>query len=81
MLSNLTSHEGRVIALGYAFGSADYQLLPPATAEDIVKDIQDVFSFLVTWSRSISRMHMALSKFIRTQWRSLVRALEGCAHI
>ena len=47
MLSNLTSHAGRVIALGYAFVSADYQLLPPATAEDIVKDIQDVFSFLV----------------------------------
>ena len=81
MLSNLTSHEGRVIALGYAFVSADYQLLPPATAEDIVKDIQDVFSFLVTWSRSISRMHMALSELIRTQWRSLVRALEGCALI
>jgi acetyl esterase/lipase len=40
-------HEGRVIALGYAFVSADYQLLPPATGEDIVKDIQDVFSFLV----------------------------------
>jgi acetyl esterase/lipase len=27
--------------------SVDYQLLPPATGEDIVKDIQDVFSFLV----------------------------------
>ena len=40
-------HKGRVTALGYAFVSADYQLLPPATGEDIVMDIQDVFSFLV----------------------------------
>ncbi|KAF8810216.1 alpha/beta-hydrolase [Phlegmacium glaucopus] len=39
--------KSRVTALGYAFVSADYQLLPPATGEDIVKDIQDVFSFLV----------------------------------
>jgi acetyl esterase/lipase len=40
-------HEDRVTALGYAFVSADYQLLPPATGDNIVKDIQDVFSFLV----------------------------------
>lgn len=36
----------RVISLGYGFISADYQLLPPATAHDIVKDIQDAFSFI-----------------------------------
>lgn len=47
-LINHVHHEGRVTALGYAFVSADYQLLPPATGEDIVKDIQDIFSFLVT---------------------------------
>jgi len=39
--------KNRVTALGYAFVSVDYRLLPPATGEDIVKDIQDVFSFLV----------------------------------
>ncbi|KIM47058.1 hypothetical protein M413DRAFT_268696 [Hebeloma cylindrosporum] len=36
----------RVISLGYGFISADYQLLPPATAHDIIKDIQDAFSFI-----------------------------------
>jgi len=36
----------RVISLGYGFISTDYQLLPPATGHDIVKDIQDVFSFI-----------------------------------
>ena len=45
--TRLINHKGRVTALGYAFVSADYQLLPPATGEDIVKDIQDIFSFLV----------------------------------
>jgi len=35
-----------VISLGYGFISADYQLLPPATGHDIVKDIRDVFSFI-----------------------------------
>ena len=45
--NQLINHEDRVTALGYAFVSADYQLLPPATGEDIVKDIQDIFSFLV----------------------------------
>ena len=47
MKINESTCEGRVTALGYAFVSADYQLLPPATGEDIVKDIQDIFSFLV----------------------------------
>lgn len=34
------------MSLGYAFISADYQLLPPATGHDIVQDIQDLFGFL-----------------------------------
>ncbi|KAF8885678.1 Alpha/Beta hydrolase protein [Gymnopilus junonius] len=36
----------RVNSLGFVFISADYQLLPPSTAHDIVKDIQDLFSFI-----------------------------------
>ncbi|KAF8157979.1 Alpha/Beta hydrolase protein [Crassisporium funariophilum] len=38
----------RVLALGYAFVSADYQLLPPATGHDIVQDIKDLLTFLTT---------------------------------
>ncbi|KAF8151518.1 Alpha/Beta hydrolase protein [Crassisporium funariophilum] len=34
-------------ALGYAFISADYQLLLPGTGHDILKDIRDVFKFAV----------------------------------
>ncbi|KDR82927.1 hypothetical protein GALMADRAFT_859394 [Galerina marginata CBS 339.88] len=36
----------RVISLGYAFISADYRLIPPSTGHDIVKDIQDLFTFI-----------------------------------
>ncbi|KAG6810932.1 hypothetical protein H0H92_009739, partial [Tricholoma furcatifolium] len=33
---------------GIAFISADYQLLPPSTGHDIVKDIQDLFEFITS---------------------------------
>ena len=36
----------RANALGYAFISADYQLLLPGTGHDILKDVQDVFKFI-----------------------------------
>ena len=36
----------RANSLGYAFISADYQLLLPGTGHDILKDIQDVFKFI-----------------------------------
>ncbi|KAF9562492.1 alpha/beta-hydrolase [Agrocybe pediades] len=38
----------RVLALGYAFISADYRLLIPCTAHDIVEDLQDVFKFVAS---------------------------------
>lgn len=34
------------MSLGFIFISADYQLLPPATGHDIVKDLQDLFTFI-----------------------------------
>lgn len=37
---------GRTVELGFAFLSADYQLLPPATGHDIVSDVQHLISFL-----------------------------------
>ncbi|KAI0345866.1 alpha/beta-hydrolase [Trametopsis cervina] len=36
----------RALKAGIAFISADYRLLPPSTAHDIVEDIQDVFRFV-----------------------------------
>ncbi|KAF8815570.1 alpha/beta-hydrolase [Phlegmacium glaucopus] len=36
----------RANSLGYAFISADYQLLLPSTGHDILNDIQDVFKFV-----------------------------------
>ncbi|KAF4619991.1 hypothetical protein D9613_004822 [Agrocybe pediades] len=38
----------RVLELGYAFISADYSLLFPATAKEIVEDVQDVFKFVAS---------------------------------
>ncbi|KAF9554315.1 alpha/beta-hydrolase [Agrocybe pediades] len=37
----------RVLAMGYAFVSADYRLLIPTTAQEIVEDLQDAFKFVV----------------------------------
>ncbi|KAF5331120.1 hypothetical protein D9619_005376 [Psilocybe cf. subviscida] len=36
----------RVMSLGYAFLSANYQLLPPGTVHDVIQDIQDLFTYL-----------------------------------
>ncbi|KAI5119047.1 hypothetical protein M0805_005913 [Coniferiporia weirii] len=36
----------RALQAGYAFITADYKLLPPATAHDVVQDIRDLFHFL-----------------------------------
>lgn len=36
----------RALKAGIAFISADYRLLPPSTAHDIVEDIQDAFRFV-----------------------------------
>ncbi|KAG6840236.1 hypothetical protein C0991_008020 [Blastosporella zonata] len=38
----------RTTKAGYAFISADYQLLPPSTGHDIVQDIQDVLKFITS---------------------------------
>jgi len=32
--------------MGYAFISADYRLLIPGTAQDVVEDLQDLFKFI-----------------------------------
>ena len=42
----------RVTSAGYAFVSADYQLMPPATGHDILGDIRDLWAF-VTSGREI----------------------------
>ena len=36
----------RITSSGWAFISADYRLLPPATGHDILADIVDLFRFL-----------------------------------
>jgi len=36
----------RVMSLGYAFLSANYQLLPPGTVHEVIQDIQDLFIYL-----------------------------------
>ncbi|KAF9031441.1 Alpha/Beta hydrolase protein [Panaeolus papilionaceus] len=36
----------RVLSLGYAFVSPNYQLIPPATGHEIKQDVLDVFTFL-----------------------------------
>jgi hypothetical protein len=36
----------RVMSLGYAFLSANYQLLPPGTVHEVIQDIQDLFIHL-----------------------------------
>ncbi|KAF5331119.1 hypothetical protein D9619_005377 [Psilocybe cf. subviscida] len=36
----------RVMSLGYASLSANYQLLPPGTVHDVIQDIQDLFTYL-----------------------------------
>ncbi|KAJ7143545.1 Alpha/Beta hydrolase protein [Mycena crocata] len=36
----------RIVGAGYLFISADYRLLPSATAHDIIEDIKDLFLFL-----------------------------------
>ncbi|KAF5331118.1 hypothetical protein D9619_005378 [Psilocybe cf. subviscida] len=36
----------RVMSLGYAFISANYQLLLPGTVHDIIQDVQDLFIYL-----------------------------------
>ncbi|KAG6809332.1 hypothetical protein H0H93_015890, partial [Arthromyces matolae] len=38
----------RVTSAGFAFFSADYQLLPPATGHDIAQDVQDILRFVVS---------------------------------
>ncbi|KAG5652256.1 hypothetical protein H0H81_005609 [Sphagnurus paluster] len=43
-----TDRTERVTTAGYAFISADYQLLPPATGNDIVKDVQDLLEFMIS---------------------------------
>ena len=43
---NRITFSERVMALGYVFISADYQLLPAATGHDIVEDVKDLFNFL-----------------------------------
>jgi acetyl esterase/lipase len=38
--------EERTVAAGFAFISANYQLIPPATGHQIVEDIRHIFAFL-----------------------------------
>jgi alpha/beta hydrolase fold len=42
-----------VTSAGYAFISADYQLLPPATGHEIAKDMQDLLKFVVETTISL----------------------------
>lgn len=34
------------MSLGYAFLSANYQLLPPGTVHEVIQDIQDLFTYM-----------------------------------
>lgn len=45
LVSNLEITD-RVLSLGYAFLSANYQLLPPGTVHETIQDIQDLFIYL-----------------------------------
>lgn len=42
----LSCHQDRVVTAGFVFISAEYRLIPPSTAHDIVEDLQDLFKFL-----------------------------------
>jgi len=46
MISDLRTLQERVTEAGYAFISADYRLMPPSTAHDIIDDIKDAFRFI-----------------------------------
>lgn len=47
----------RVIAAGFAYITADYRLLPPATGHDLVEDIKDLFSYIDTSLNSALQTH------------------------
>ncbi|KAF8073983.1 Alpha/Beta hydrolase protein, partial [Lyophyllum atratum] len=49
----------RTAAAGYAFISADYQLMTPATGHDILRDIQDLLTFVT--SRDIELPSLTVS--------------------
>lgn len=52
----------RAAAAGYAFISADYRLVPPATAHDVLDDIKDVFTFISTKLNELLDQELAASK-------------------
>jgi acetyl esterase/lipase len=54
---------GRVVSSGFAFISADYQLMPPANGHDILDDIKDLFTFLRHNLNTLLDDHCTLVKF------------------
>lgn len=52
IISRLTANQGlaslpdRVVTAGFIFISAEYRLIPPSTAHEIVEDVQDLFKFI-----------------------------------
>ena len=78
---------GRTVDLGFAFLSADYQLLPPATGHDIASDVQDLISFLdsmdVTFLASVAETQRQVSCKINTNALVLVGSSAGglCAYL
>jgi len=73
--------------LGFAFLSADYQLLPPATGHDIVSDVQDLLSFLggqgVTFPAFTAEAQRQVSCKINTDALVLAGSSAGglCAYL
>jgi acetyl esterase/lipase len=43
---SFTLSQARIVAAGCVFISAEYRLLPGATAHDVIEDIKDLFVFL-----------------------------------
>lgn len=46
VLNLRSGSEGRMTSSGIVFVSADYRLIPPAIGQEILEDIQDLFTFL-----------------------------------
>jgi len=72
----------RAMAAGYAFLSADYQLLPPATGHEIVEDIKLLFSFIGSEINDVIKSHGRYDG-IDTERLSVVGSSAGglCAYL
>lgn len=46
LYDRIISYTERITSSGIAFISADYRLIPPCTGHDVLRDIEDLFTFL-----------------------------------